>query len=77
MVIVVERRKDGKMHPPGGYLPDADRDRARLLAHYLVRRDRRSLRQAQKIMFEDHGIRRSLGSIHHDLRTFECPECAG
>jgi hypothetical protein len=74
-VIVVERRRDGKLHPPGGTLPERDRWRAVNLVHRLVHRDRLSIRAAQAALLADHGIRRSVGSIHHDLTAFTCREC--
>jgi hypothetical protein len=74
-VVVVERRRDGKLHPPGGTLPDKDRWRAVNLAHRLVHRDHLSIRAAQRVLLEEHGIRRSFGSVQHDLKAFTCREC--
>jgi len=74
-VVPVEVRKDGKAYPLGGYLRGRDRWRAVNLAHQLHCRDGLSYRQTQAGL-EDHGIRRSLGQIHSDLRRYVCAECS-
>jgi hypothetical protein len=76
-IIEVERRRDGKLYPPGGVLPERERNRAINLAHRLVHRDGKSVRQAQRALAADHGIRRSVGIIHRDLASYECDWCAG
>jgi hypothetical protein len=35
-----------------------------------------SVRQAQQVMAEHYGVRRSVGIIARDLRVFTCPRCA-
>ena len=40
----------------------------RWLAHNLVHRDGLSIRQAQRTMIENYGVRRSLGTTARDLR---------
>jgi len=52
-----------------------ERSKAIRLAHQLVHGDRLSIRQAQRVMDEKHGLRRSVGSIAADLRGFVCPLC--
>jgi hypothetical protein len=74
-IIEVQRGRDGKRYPLRPVPPD-ETERARRLAHNLVCRDRLSTREAQRVMLEDHGVRRSLGSIHSDLAGFECDHCA-
>jgi hypothetical protein len=74
--IEVKPRADGKLYPPRPLSP-AERSRIRKLAHNLVHRDRLSIRQAQRAMIEQHGLRRSLGAIHKDLVQYECGVCAG
>ncbi len=75
VVIEVRRGRDGKLYPPRMPLPRAERNRLRWLAHNLVHRDGLSIWQAQRVMRESHGARRSLGQIHADLHNFECPHC--
>jgi hypothetical protein len=74
--IALEQRRDGKLYPLGGVLEPAERNRARWLAHNLVCRDHLSIREAQRVMLSQHGIRRSLGIIHRDLASYQCPVCA-
>lgn len=76
VVIEVRRGADGKLYPPRMPLPQAERDRLRVLVHNLVCRDKLSIRQAQRVMREEYGVRRSLGQLHADLHRFECPRCA-
>jgi hypothetical protein len=68
--------RDGKRYPPGGDLPPDQRNRARWLIHGLHCRDRLSILKAQRVMLEQHGIRRSLGILHRDLVGYQCPDCA-
>jgi hypothetical protein len=75
VVIEVARRRDGKLYPPRP-LTHAERNRARWLEHNLVHRDGLSIREAQRVMAAEHGVRRSLGIIHRDLASYECPACA-
>jgi hypothetical protein len=41
----------------------------------LVHRDGLSIRQAQRVIAEQHGIRRSLGHIWNDLHGYVCLHC--
>jgi hypothetical protein len=75
MTITLKQRKDGKWYPVGGSLPPRERNQARWLAHDLVHRDQLSIRQAQRVMLDQHGVRRSLGTIMRDLRLWQCPRC--
>jgi hypothetical protein len=75
IVIEVTRRADGKLYPPAP-LTRQQLNRVRWLAHNLVHRDGLTIRAAQLVMIEQHGVRRSLGAIQRDLRLFECPSCA-
>jgi hypothetical protein len=77
-VVIIERArgKDSKLYPVGGNLPLAARAKAIRLAHNLVCRDRLPYRQAQRVMLEGYGLRRSLGQIFKDVRGYECPVCA-
>ena len=75
VVIEMVRGKDRKLyraHP----LSDAERARARWLAHALVCRDKLSIRAAQATLRESYGIPRSLGILARDLRRWSCPSCA-
>lgn len=69
------RGRDGKLYTAQPLTPQ-ERARARWLAHQLVHRGRLSIRQAQRVMADSHGIRRSIGAIAADLVGFECPDCA-
>jgi hypothetical protein len=40
-----------------------------------VHRDALSIRQAQRVMAESYGVRRSIGVIARDLLLWECPHC--
>jgi hypothetical protein len=74
-VVPVERRRDGKLHPPGGRLSEQEHDRAVTIVHRLHCRDGLSFRATRKAL-ESYGIRRSLGSVYTDLTAFECDRCA-
>jgi hypothetical protein len=56
-------------------LTHRERNTARWAAHKLVHRDGMSVRQAQRVMAEQYGIRRAVGTIMRDLQNFECPLC--
>jgi hypothetical protein len=73
---VVERRKDGKLHPVGGRLPEADHQRAVNITHTLRCRDGASFRAIVRALGEA-GIRASLGSVHAWARGYSCPFCGG
>jgi hypothetical protein len=71
--------RDGKMYPVTseqcGTLPRAERREAIDLAHRLVHGLGYTIRAAQAELLADHGLRRSLGTIHHDLIEFTCADC--
>jgi hypothetical protein len=70
---------DGKSYPahqPGGALPEAVHREAINVAHHLIHGLHYSYRAAQTELLAEHGIRRSLGSLHHDLAEFTCRDCA-
>lgn len=71
----VRRGRDGKSYPATA-LTREQRNRARRLAHELVCGGGMSIRAAQQVMAEKHGLRRSVGSISGDLRDYECAACA-
>ena len=52
-----------------------ERNRARWTAHNLVHRDGLSIRQAQRVMAGQYGLRRAVGTIMRDLELFRCPRC--
>lgn len=74
-VVLVERWRDGKLHPAGGYLPRPERAKAIRLAHRCRCRDGLSFRQVQRAL-ESFGIRRSVGQIHADVVNYVCDLCA-
>lgn len=67
--------RDGKLYRA---TPLSRRERGDAIrrAHALVHRDGLSIRAAQKVMAESHGVRRSVGVIAADLRDYECAACA-
>jgi hypothetical protein len=74
-LVEVVRGKDGKRYPAGLPRPRAELNRLRWMVHGLVCRDGNSIRQAQAIMLQSYGARRSLGALHKDLVNFQCPDC--
>jgi len=74
VVAVVERRRDGKLHPLGGRRSDADLDRAVSLVHAMRCRDRMSYRQIAARLAE-YGLRVSLGSVYAYYRRYCCERC--
>ncbi len=75
-VVVVERRRDGKLHPVGGVLPDAEWRRAVNLCHAWRCRDGMSYRKIVAAL-EAEGIRASIGSVHAWIRRYDCRYEAG
>jgi len=75
VVLEVRRGRDGKLYPPRPVVPDRDHWRTIRLAHELVHGRGLSIRRAQAVMLADHGVRRSVGQLHNDLRGFTCPRC--
>jgi hypothetical protein len=74
IVITVKAGKDGKRYPAGPLTPQRLAE-ARGLAHWLVHRDGLSIRAAQRVMLEQYGVRRAVGTIARDLELFTCPRC--
>lgn len=74
VIIEVQRGRDGKRYPAGP-LTTRQLAEARGLAHWLVHRDRMSIRAAQRVMLERYGVRRAVGTIARDLELFTCPHC--
>lgn len=72
--VVVVQRADGHLYPAEP-LTEAEHDRIRGLAHSLRHRGM-SYRQVQRALFDQHGIRRSIGSVYADLTRFECDRCS-
>ena len=75
-VVVVERRRDGKLHPPGGQLDEATWRRAVNLCHVLKCRDGMSYRRIVAAL-ESEGIRASIGSVHAWTHRYSCRYEAG
>jgi hypothetical protein len=76
VLIEVKAGRDGKLYRARP-LTSEQRDLARAFAHGLVCKDRLSVRAAQRVMAESHGIRRSVGIIARDLGLFTCEWCRG
>jgi hypothetical protein len=74
-LAVVERRRDGKLHPVGGRLPEDDHERAVALAHWLRCHDRLSYRQVVEGLATEHGLRVSLGSVFAWCQIYTCRYC--
>jgi hypothetical protein len=75
--VLVERRRDGKLHPPGGRLPEPEHQRAVALAHTLRCRDRMIYRQIVAEL-EEQGLRVSVGTVHAWLNGgYTCEYCRG
>jgi hypothetical protein len=72
--VEVVRGADGKLYG-ARQLPPAELARRRRLTHALHCRDRQSLREVRRILAQQYGIRRSMGSICNDLRDYRCPYC--
>ncbi len=69
--MIVERRKDGKLHPVGGRLPEPGRAEAIELAHRFRCGGRMSYRQVQAGL-EEAGYRVSLGTLVSWVRDHRC-----
>ena len=72
---VVVRGLDGKTYPS---TPWSTNDRRQIVAFVHRRRHRygESVRQIVAAL-ADHGVRRSVGSVHGDLNDWVCPGCSG
>jgi hypothetical protein len=77
VAVPVERRRDGKLHPVGGYRSEAELHRVLTLVHEMRCRDGMSLRKIVAALADQHGLRVSRGSVHRYTRDFECDRCAG
>jgi hypothetical protein len=73
-IVMVERWRDGKLHPAGGYLPWEQRAVAIGQAHRLHCRHGLSYRQTVAALAK-LGIRRSLGQVFADIRDYPCRVC--
>jgi hypothetical protein len=73
-VVLVTKRADGKLHPPGGSLPWPQRREVIGLAHASRCRDGLSYRATQRALAEA-GYRRSIGIIYHDVTHYGCRYC--
>lgn len=75
--VVVVMRSDGKLMPPNwGAFPDEERQRLAGIAHHLRCARHLSYKQAQRVMMEHYGERRSIGAIHRDVHDYECSYCS-
>jgi hypothetical protein len=72
--------KDGKRYPVshehGGTLPLAERAEVIRLTHHYRCVLGLQYRDIVAALAEQDGIRRSIGSVYHDVQQFECPDCA-
>ena len=75
-LVVVERRRDGQLHPPGGHRSKAELTRVLQLVHSMRCRDGMSYRKIVSSL-EQYGLRVSLGMVHRYVDRYECPKCAG
>jgi hypothetical protein len=75
ILVEVSRRGDNKLYPAQP-LSREQRNRIRWLIHDLHCRGGLTVRAAQRVMLEQHGVRRSLGALSRDLTAFECKLCA-
>lgn len=72
--VEVVRGHDGKLYG-ARQLPPGELARRRRLVHALHCRDRLSTREVVRVLAEQYGIRRSMGSVCNDLRDYRCPYC--
>jgi hypothetical protein len=72
--VEVVRGADNRLYP-ARLLPPGELARRRRLVHALRCRDQLSLREVVRVLAEQYGIRRSMGSICNDLRDYRCPYC--
>lgn len=74
MAADVIRGADAKTYPAHP-LSHSELNRLRWLAHNLHCEDGLSVREVQRVMAGQHGVRRSVGAIARDLRLFACKRC--
>jgi hypothetical protein len=70
--VVVGR--DRKLYPLGHRRADADNERAAALIHQM--RHRGLSFRAIAAGLANHGLRVSLGSVHHLWHAYECDRCS-
>lgn len=75
VIIETVRARNGRLHPVEP-VPADEAARVRVLVHELRCAGQLSIRQVQRHMLEDHGLRRSTGRIHAILVRYECGRCA-
>jgi hypothetical protein len=73
-VVLVERKRDGKLYPQGGYLPWEQRAVMIGTAHMLHCKRGLSYRKTVAALAE-RGYRRSLGQVYADIRDYSCRAC--
>jgi hypothetical protein len=73
-IIEITAGRDRKRYP-AAQLSAADLGRLRKLEHQLCHRDGLSVRQAQRALLGQHGVRRSVGAIQRDLAGWVCQLC--
>jgi hypothetical protein len=74
VLVEVRRGADSKLYPAHP-LPKVERWRAVNLAHRVRCRDGLSIRQVRRVMAQQFGVRRTVGSIARDLALFTCSRC--
>jgi hypothetical protein len=72
--FVVERHRDGSLHPVGGHRSDEEIARIVALTHWLRCQQGIQFRQIVAELAR-RGHRVSLGSAHHYATAWTCPEC--
>ncbi len=74
VAVPVVGGRNGRLYPVGHRRPDEDNARAAGLIHAMRHRGMPFRTIAARLA--DHGLRVSLGSVHHLWRSFECDRCA-
>jgi hypothetical protein len=73
-VLVVERHRDGTLHPVGGHRSAAELAAVLRLVHQLRCQDAQSYRQVVAGLAE-RGHRVSLGRVWHYATAYQCSRC--
>jgi hypothetical protein len=77
VIVKIIQARGGKTYPAGLPLPEAEKRRARVIAHRLVCRDKLTYLAAVDAMLA-YGIKRSAGWLTKTINGFDCgPQCAG
>ena len=76
IVVLVERRRDGKLHPLGGVLGEREQRRCIALVHQSRHALGLSYRATQRRL-EEYGLRASLGSVYTYATQWRCEHCPG